>query len=335
MGVASFQIDVYGCEFQVSGDASSALAAVADDFQYFRTEQVRDAVRVELLTRKPPYDEVPDGIATTYTPRNVSMTKNGCTYVDYGGRALGVWDRARKVFRLFTEDWDLQYEATYLFLLSQIGECLDKRKMHRVHAMAMGLAGRAVLAILPMGGGKSTLSRGLLRYSEFDFLSDDSPLISEDGRVHAFPLRLGLLPGNEQDIPPEQTRTIHRMEFGPKVLVSYEYFADRVRPVADPGIVFLGRRSLSTECRIDRTSVKERYHSMVVNCVVGLGLFHGLEFLLSHGPMELAAKAGVGWSRLRNARKLFARSEVYVLTLGRDQHRNAETVREFVHSRLG
>ncbi|MDH3691713.1 MAG: hypothetical protein OEU36_19900 [Gammaproteobacteria bacterium] len=331
----SLEIDVYGCGFRVSGGSSSAVEMVASDFQFFRRERVDDPIEVELLSEEPPYEEAPDGVATTYTPRNISLTENGCTYVDYSGRALGIWDRGRRVFRIYTKDLDIQYEATYLFLLSHIGECLDKRKMHRIHAMAMGVEGRAVLAILPMGGGKSTLSQGLLRYGEFDFLSDDSPLISADGRVHAFPLRLGLLPGSERDIPPEQTRTIQRMEFGPKVLVNYEYFADRVRPSADPGIVFLGRRSLSRECRIEPVNMRQRYHSMVVNCVVGLGLFQGLEFLLSHSPIAVAAKAGVAWSRLRNARKLFSRSEVYRLTLGRDQQHNAETVREFVRGRLG
>ena len=307
---------------------------LANDFQFFKRDRVENAVEVELLTEEPPYDKVPEGVATTYTPRNIALVKDGCTYIDYSGQALAIWDPQRKIFQIYTTNLDIQYESTYLFLLAQIGECLDKRKMHRIHAMAMGVGGRAVLAILPMGGGKSTLSQGLMHYDEFDFLSDDSPFISADGRVHAFPLRLGLLPGNEQDIPSSQKRTIRRMEFGPKVLVNYEYFAHKVRPVADPGIVFLGRRSLSQDCRIEPVSVKEKYHSMIVNCVVGLGLFQGLEFLLTRNPLELAAKTGVAWSRLRNARKLFSRSEVYRLILGRDQKHNAETVREFVLRRL-
>jgi hypothetical protein len=125
------------------------------------------------------------------------------------------------------------------------------------------------------------------------------------------------------------------MEFGPKFLVNYEYFADRVRSSADPGIVFLGQRSLGADCRIEPAGSWESFKSMSVNCVVGLGLYQGLEFVMTHSPLELLSKTGVAWSRFRNARKLFARSEVYRLILGRDTELNALTVHNFVQDRLG
>ena len=74
---------------------------------------------------------------------------------------------------------------------------------------------------------------------------------------------------------------------------------------------------------------------MTVNCVVGLGLYQGLEFVLTHSPVELLSKTRVAWSRMRNARKLFSRSSVYELTLGRDQALNAATVQAFVDEKLG
>jgi hypothetical protein len=125
------------------------------------------------------------------------------------------------------------------------------------------------------------------------------------------------------------------MEFGPKVLVSYEYFAQRVKPSADPGIVFIGRRTMAATCGIEPAGAWERFKSLVVNCVVGLGLYQGLEFVLTHSPLELAAKTGVGFSRLRIAGKLFSQSQVYILTLGRDQQLNAATGRAFVSDKLG
>lgn len=332
--MTALNINVHGCEFSITGNAESAVQNVERDFRYFRTTGTESPVRIELADDDPPYDQAPARPATVYTPRNISLSEDGRTYVDYGGRALGIWHREDRLLRLMSRESDLLYEAAYLFLLSHIGECLDRRRIHRIHAMAVELYGRAVLTIMPMGGGKSTLTHGLLRYPEFGFLSDDSPFISRDGRVLAFPLRLGLLPGGETGIPPEYRRTISRMEFGPKVLVNYEYFADRVRASADPGIVFLGRRSLSTDCRIEPASTKEKYRSIVADCVVGLGLFQGLEFLLQRSPLELAGKIGTAWFRLVNAKKLFSGSEVYRLVLGRDQDHNAEVVRGFIHNRF-
>ena len=155
------------------------------------------------------------------------------------------------------------------------------------------------------------------------------------GSLLAFPLRLGLMPGSEADVPAEFRRTINRMEFGPKILVHHDMFRNRITPRAEPGIVFLGYRSLASGCRIEPAGLGESYRSMIANCAVGLGLFQGLEFVLRSSPWELAGKARTGWSRLSNARKLFRRSEVYRLILGRNPAENARVVTEFVRGRLG
>lgn len=335
---ASTQLNynVYGFRFSISSDdAGETSAILGSDFTFFRTGKVESSLPVRLHLCDPPYEKVPPRIATVYTPRNIAFSEGPQTFIDYSGRALAIYNRVEpRGFSIYSRSRDLLYEAGYLFLLSQIGEYLDSQGMHRIHAMALSHSGRAVLAILPMGGGKSTLAAELLGEPDFDFLSDDSPFIGNDGRVHAFPLRLGLLPGEESVVPESQRRTIQRMEFGPKVLMAYEYFAHRVKPAADPGIVFLGYRSLADECRIDPVGSIEQQKSILVNCVVGLGLFQGLEFILRKGPLELAGKARAGLSRWSNASKLFRRSEVYRLILGRNRKRNGEKVAEFVRSRL-
>ena len=328
------RLDVYGCKFLLCGNAGSSIDSLANDFQFFKTEDTVVDITIEVISGDPPYDEVPDGIATTYTPRNTSFSVDGRSFIDYSGRALAIWDRGRKLFRITSRDPDIRYEATYLFLLAQIGECLDSRRMHRIHAMAVSVNDSAVLAILPMGGGKSTLCSALLKYPDFRMLSDDSPYIDSDGRVQAFPLRLGLLPGNEDDIPAEFLRTVNRMEFGPKILVSYEYFADRIEPSAAPGIVFIGKRSMARDCRIVPAGKWMQIKCVFVNCVVGLGLYQGLEFVLTHSPFELLSKSRIAWSRYRVARRLFSQSHVYELTLGHDRELNASTVREFVLEKL-
>jgi hypothetical protein len=324
--------DVYGFRFSLSGDP--AIDTLAEDLAFFRREAVDRPMKIVLCRQAPAYQDVPQRPASVYTPRNVALTENGRTFIHYGGRALAIYDRAEPSFCVQSLETDMLYEATYLFLLSRIGEFLDARHMHRIRAMALAYCGKAILAVLPMGGGKSTLAAELLKCPDFDFLSDDSPFIARDGRVYAFPLRLGLPPGAESEFPPECRRTINRMEFGPKVLLNYAYFASRVKPSADPGIVFLGCRSLAPACRIEPCGTMESYRSMIANCVIGLGLFQGLEFVVRSNAIELAAKARVGASRLRNARRLFRRSRVYRLILGRDRVQNAQAVIDFVRKQL-
>lgn len=333
--IAVLDLNVYDCCFHLEGNAVEPIKMLKNEFRFFLSDSpVTNGISVEILDEVLPYEELPTAVATTYTPRNIALTEGDCTYIAYSSKALGIWDRSKKLFRLYSSDPDYQYEAIYLFLLSRIGELLDVKQMHRIHSMALSYQGKAILAILPMGGGKSTICSALLQYQEFNFLSDDSPMIGADGSVHAFPLRLGLLPGNEKEIPEQYVRHIQRMEFGPKVLVDYEYFAHRVQPSAEPGIIFLGRRSLSEDCRIEPVGMVEQYKSILADCVVGLGLYQGLEFVMRSSPLELFAKVGIAWSRFSNARKLFAKSKVYRLVLGRDRVHNAETVRAFIHEQL-
>jgi hypothetical protein len=329
-GPRSVFIDVYGFRAEIRGAPAEAVENLGSDFAHFRCLSGDSAAVVELVEQEPPYDEVPPLRATVYTPRNVSFRHGDLTYVDYAGRALAIHDRRAGTLRIFSLNPDLLYEAAYLFLLSRMAEFLDARRLHRIHALGVSLADRAVLVILPMGGGKSTLASELLKYPEVKLLSDDSPLVDSAATLHAFPLRIGLLPGNEAEIPPQHLRRIHRMEFGPKILVSYAYFADRVCRQAPPGVLFLGRRSLARTCEIRPASSGAAIKAMLTNCVVGLGLFQGLEFVLHASPAELAGKLGVGFSRLRHSLRLVRRSKCFHLVLGRDTRRNGAAIMEFL-----
>jgi hypothetical protein len=254
------------------------------------------------------------------------------TVIDCSGRCLGVLDPNAGSFQLSSLDRDLLYEAAYLFLLSRSGEALDRAALHRIHALGVAVRGHAALVLLPMGGGKSTLGSALLRHPEVNLLSDDSPLIDRSGAIHAFPLRIGLLPGSEAGFPSDQLRTIQRMEFGPKLLVNYKSFADRVCASAEPALLLLGERSLDRECSTRPASSTSAWKALLANCVVGLGLFQGMEFIFGRGLAETSAKLPIVLSQLHACRSLLRRSEVYQLTLGRDFERNAETVLEKLHS---
>jgi len=331
----SCHFDVYGYRFQVQADSPRALDGLAQDFAFFESKPHEGEVRIELYRRPPNYDQLPDLTASVYTPRNVTYCQGGVRYIDYHGRGVAVWDQARRRFTVTSESEDLLYEAAYLFLLAQIGEYADRVGLHRLHALAVSLNGKAILALLPMGGGKSTLGGALLRYPEVRLLSDDSPLIDRQGTVHAFPLHLGLLELPGEDVPSEHIRTIERMEFGRKVLVNYRYFAHRVCPSAEPGLVLLGRRRSGLGCRLEPAGRLEALRAIFINGVVGMGLFQGMEFLLGSSWLELAGKIRVAVSRLRNFRQLLRRSKTFRVDLGRDPVENARTILEFAAEHLG
>ena len=321
--------DVHGYRFSIESSVPEAVEGLRQDFAFFSSTAGPRETTVELIAGNPPLDDVPAVDASVYTPRNVVYRNGRFRYIDYHGRGLGIVDEQHDGLKLYSLDHGLLYEAAYLFLLSRIGQALDARGLHRIHALGVEVKGRAVLVLLPMGGGKSTLGLHLLKFPEVRLLSDDAPWICRDGRVLAFPLRIGLLPGSEESIPPEHRRVMQRMEFGPKHLVNFEYFQDRVCASAEPGLVLLGARTLRPECRIEEVGMTAALRPMVANCVIGVGLFQGLEFILQSSALELAKKSGLGVSRARNCWRLLRRSRVCRVHLGRDAEQNARTVLEY------
>lgn len=321
---------MYGYRFTISGPAGKAYSGVCQDFSYFESSSCDKANLIEIIDTDPDYEALPEVEASIYTPRNVVFKSGDVSYIDYQGRGIGIHDKKAKNFTIQSRDADLLYEAVYLFLLSQVGAFLDERHMHRVHALAVSICDHAVVVLLPGGGGKSTLTLQLLKHPEVKLLSDDSPFIDVDGHVHAFPLRLGLLKGSESEIPEEHRREIQRMEFEPKVLLNYEYFSHRVTSDAKPGLVLLGARTLSPEGRLDRISFLTGFRAMTANCIVGIGLFQGLEFILSSSPWEILSRFGLVLSRTRNTVRFLRRSQIYKLRLGRSSESNADAVIELV-----
>lgn len=334
MTVSSCHFDVYGFRFTVRSTAEEALRGIEQDFAFFKSN-TPGAINIDLIEEDPPSDGLPLSDAIVYTPRNVTYRTGHLRYIDYHGRALGVQDTSTGTYKLYARDANLLYEATYLYLLSQLGSYLDKRGIHRMHALGITIKERAVLVLLPMGGGKSTLGLELLKRPDVQLLSDDSPFIDRKGNVLAFPLRLGLLPGSENAVPAEHRRVIDRMEFGPKHLVNYSYFKNRVQASAAAGIVFIGARTLAPTCRIEEAGPAAALKACIANCVVGVGLFQGLEFILRTSPFELFKNSVVGASRLRNCVKLLSRSRaVCHIHLGRNSQLNAETLVEYANAHL-
>lgn len=330
---AAATFSVYGYSFTLTGNCAFAREGLAEDFGFFATRAETEwgrlgYVTIELVEGVPDYDSLPVCDAAVYTPRNVVYRHQGLRIIDFSGRGLGIYDAREARFRMVSEDQDLVYEAAYLFLLSQIGQALDGRGMHRLHALAMSHRGRAILVLLPMGGGKSTLGTALLKQSAMSILSDDSPFIDRAGNALAFPLRLGLLKGREHEVPEEHRRMVHRMEFGPKYLVNYSHFASRVVDRATPGLLLLGRRTLAEKGRVEKAPYRLAMQDMLPNMIVGIGLFQGLEYLLDRSALEVAGKAGLGWSRLRNAHTLVRASRTFLFHMGRSAGDNARMVME-------
>jgi hypothetical protein len=330
--------DFYGLTVEVSSASEALTDEVRRHFAYFRVPSAIGEVRVEIHPEDPPYSELPSLPASIFTPRNVCFQNDKVSYIDYFGQGLAIFDRNERRCVIYSTDHDMAHEIAYLFILSTVGEYLDGRGIHRLHALGVSYQQRGILLLLPSGGGKSTMALELMRQPGFLLLGEDTPLIDRRGRIHPFPLRIGVRAERDTGVPPQYLRTVNRMEFDPKTLIDIDYFKDRLGESVPPGLILVGERNLGDVSAIVPLPRRRAFKAMVKYMVVGLGIYHGMEFLLERGLWEVLGQSGVAASRLYNGVSLLARARAYRFILGRDTEKNCRTLIEFIqqdHHRNG
>lgn len=288
-------------------------------------------VVIEVHELCPPFDTVPAVRASLYQPDSISYDQGEVRYVDYNGKALSIFDYGREEGRLYAQDRDLLHELSYLLIHSRVGELLDKKGFHRVHALGLVHDGNGLLCLLPQGGGKTTLALELLGDDTVQLLSDDTPLVDRRGRLLPFPLRIGIEASSAAHIPERFRGTMVRRKYGAKTLIDIEYFQGRVASGPVPArYLLVGEREFADNPRLTRIGRCAAAAALFKNCVVGLGLPQMVEYFLRHGWGEMLAKGSIAISRLAASLFLVMNAETYRLVLGRRPADNAAVVRVFL-----
>jgi hypothetical protein len=336
--MVTLDLEFYGVGVRVESASQDVVDAVRLDFSYFSaaTPSAAPALRITHEAAAPDYDGLPELTCSLATPRNICFTDGDLTYIDYFGKALNIYDKRRNHCRIVTGDLSLAHEIAYLTILSRVSERLERKRLHRVHALGLEHGGRGILVMLPSGGGKSTLALSVLRNPDtgIRLIAEDSPLLARRGQLWPFPLRIGVHPQSlPADIDPSFTRVDRRIEFDPKISIDIRYFKDRLcRAPVPASIVLLGVRSTGTESRIVPASRTAALKHFLMNSVIGVGLYQGLEFIMQQSLRESLRHAGQLLSRASNNVGLFRRARVYSFVIGRDRAKNFAALRAFLES---
>lgn len=323
MIVAQARLSVYGLEVALKGWAE-VVERVRLDYAWFATEEsATPEVTVEIDRRPAGFDAFVDAVPWFVTPRNAVYRQGGRIVLDHLGRAVSVLEADGNRLWIQGEDEHVVHDAVYYFVLGRVGKHLDARGLTRLHALGVAGAGGGVAVLLPAGGGKTTLALEAIKAGGVRLLSEDSPLLDGDGRLHPFPLRIGVDAGDTGRLPPGANRRIERVWLHPKVAVEVATFADRVATEPQPlRHLVVGRRSLAREPSLDPLPRRAGVGPLLHAGVLGVGLYQGLGFAHQRGAGELAAKARTASGRARACRKALTGARVWRLNLCRDSQRN-------------
>jgi hypothetical protein len=326
----ALELDVYGLHATVTGAWPEVVDDLRRDFWWFRAAGFAESdLRLRVERRPPDFERFGALRSAFVTPRNVVYQDAETTVVDYFGRAALVVARRSGDALVEGEDPQLVREAANNFLISRIGEHVNARGLVRLHAL--GLAGSAggVAVVMPSGGGKSTLALRALETEGCRLLSEDSPLLDRHGRLHPFPLRIGVNPTDADRIPAGLTvRKLERIEFHPKLALDVESFAERIESASQPlRHLVIGSRTLGLTGHLEPLGRRHAVGPLIREAVVGVGVYQGMEFVLQRGWADVAGKSGTAARRALAVGASLRGAQVWRLWVGRDRESNWEALR--------
>jgi hypothetical protein len=243
--------------------------------------------------------------------------------------AARVQSRNRRI-EVFSGNAQDSYELAYLAILSVSGEELDKKRLHRVHALGFDSGERSGLLVLPSGGGKSAIGALLLKNQSWKIYSDETPLL-QGQIVHPFPLRLALKPHIASALGLEKSeRVFARRRYGVKSL--FPIPVNRVAKAKPLNLILIGRKMGRERSHpgIRRCSRLRGLIGLWESMVVGLGVAQISEHMLRFD--SVFDLLGIAFSRLGTAVLLIRNCDIYLFEYDSDANRNADALVSFFAS---
>jgi len=329
----SSSFSFYNVNILIKSSSENIIGDIQRDFSFFKSKKSEGQITLTTYNSIPPYNTLPAIQSSYISPRNICYFHQGIKYIEYSGKALVVYDKHNYKCDIYSPNHSLLHEIIYMTILSLVNELLEKKHIHRVHGLGLNIKDKAILILLGMGGGKSTLAMKLLSsHNPIGLISEDSPLIDAKGKILPFPIRIGIHPQDvPAEIPKEYQRSFERQEFEPKVLIDIEYFKNKICNFpCRPHIIIIGKRVLGREPEIKAGSRVQAFNEFFRNSVVGLGLYQGIEYVFQKGPGEILKKVPLAFSRLNNALKVVNHSKIFEFFLSPDKDRNTQVLVDFL-----
>ncbi|OGR88119.1 MAG: hypothetical protein A3J74_06725 [Elusimicrobia bacterium RIFCSPHIGHO2_02_FULL_57_9] len=328
-------LDFYGIAAILRCEDAAVFNELREDFKYFISDYAparEIPISWELSLCEPPKSELPLGLASLRLRDYKVYDRGRLRRIVYDDNALAVYDYRARRGRIYCGDCRRLHELAYLAVLSRVGEELDLKGLHRIHALGFEHKGEAGLVLLPSGGGKSTLALELLKRTDIGIIADDTPLIGPDLRLHAFPLSWGFLPTADlSSIPKGMIRRFQRKHYGVKKLVDVDFFRSRISSGKPLRRLIIGSRH-SGRPRLERASRPQALRALAVHLIAGHGIAQMSEYMLSLNLTRTFNLLDIAFARAALAWRVARRTQLCRLMLGPDARANAGFLEDLLRS---
>lgn len=313
-----------------------ALKNLKKDFRLYITKDNKrnlfKCININIFREKPPYYKIPPLEASLYNRGSICYRNKAMHYVDYAGKGLMIYNFKKENADIYSEDETLLYEKARLAILSRIGELLDKRHIHRIHAVGFSKDKKATICLLPMEAGKTTMAVNVLRDNNgIKLISDDICFIDFKQYVYPFMLRVGIRDKDFiSNIPDEYITKINRDFYGEKYLIDLIYFKDHIAKKSKVYNILIGKRIFQEKTEIKRISKTRCIIPFIQSGVFGLGLPQIVELFLRCNFLDIFNKIIFLFSRAFLFLILIFRAKTYEFRIGRNQVNAAKELANFV-----
>lgn len=328
-------INILGVEIKAVTNSDFVFENLNKDFALVSGQSLlanHNSLSLGVLVQEPPYQRVPVLEAALHGSGLICYKDKNINYVVYSTGGLLIYDFAKEEGELFGPDEIFLYEKAKLTILSRLGELLDQRGLHRIHAFAVSLNDKALMCLLPMEGGKTTTVLNLLKADpNIKLLADDVCFIGENGQIYPFLLRIGARDKELiEKIPEAYVSQINRPYYGIKYFIDPEFFKDRLGQPTHLTHILLGKRIFRPETNIESISKFQCWGPIIESGVFGMGLPQLLEFFTRGDSRLFCQRIGVIFSRILFCALLIIKTKTFVIKIGLDKKSSCKTILQFL-----
>ena len=319
------------------------LDLLSKDFSFFSSQAESEcnlSFSLEIIEASPPMEMIPKVKATMQTINSICYDVGNERFCDYYSELLVILDKKTNQAKLFSKNRKKTHEVAYLLILSRIGKKMDLMGLHKLHAFSVSYKDMAIVCMMPMKGGKSTLLMEFLKDSRFKMISDDIPLINQKGEVIPFPIKIGLSDKPIQIEIKDPEINLYQMDrgqYGIKNLLCLNGIPGKIEgsnKIFKKIILIEAFRFNSPVSVLKDNSLPLIFIGVFKHGIIGFGLPMVIEYFWENGIGDFFIKAKIFFQRLFAFSILSIRADKKKLFLGRDPEDAKRVIVEYIERSL-